>query len=74
MENLCLEPCPQCGKKVLIGYACGEYFIYSREKADCVCDNFTEMHSSECLEVSSWNEFVENYKEVAERNSGNYTK
>lgn len=52
-----LKPCPQCGKKVLIGYACGEYFIYSRERSDCVCSHFTEMHSSIEQEIEAWNKF-----------------
>ena len=54
-----LKPCPQCGKKVLIVYACGEYFIFSREKTDCACNNFTEMHSSMNQEVEAWNKFCE---------------
>ena len=54
-----LKPCPQCGKKVLIGYACGEYFIFSREETDCACNHFTEMHSDMNLEVEAWNKFCE---------------
>ncbi len=54
-----LKPCPQCGKNALIGYACGEYFIFSRGKADCVCNNFPEMHSSMNQEVEAWNKFCE---------------
>lgn len=54
-----LKPCPQCGKKVLIGHACGEYFIFSRGKADCACNKFTEMHANVNQEVEAWNKFCE---------------
>lgn len=58
-----LKPCPQCGEVPEIGYACGEYFIYSCEEKDCACNNFTEMHSSMNQEVEAWNKFCK-----AERN------
>lgn len=62
-----LKQCPRCGNTVKIGYVCGEYFIMSCNKKDCVCNHFFEMHSSEVQEISAWNEFVRRLpKETAE--------
>ena len=58
-----IKPCPQCGEVPTIGYACGEYFIYSHEEKDCACDSFTEMHSTKEQEIEAWNKFCK-----AERN------
>lgn len=55
-----LKPCPQCGEVPEIGYACGEYFIFSREEADCACNNFTEMHSTKEQEIKAWNRSAKN--------------
>lgn len=56
-----LKPCPSCGVPPKIGYACGEYFVYS-EQEDCpYCGlDFTEMHSSEEREIEAWNGRVDN--------------
>ena len=52
------KPCPKCGMKPRIGYACGEYFIVGMV-VDCpVCDYFGEMHSSEEAEIEAWNKAV----------------
>lgn len=55
-----LKPCPKCGVPPKIGYACGEYLVYG-DDPDCpYCGHdFTEMHSSEKLEVEAWNRRVE---------------
>ena len=57
-----LKPCPCCGLSPLIGYACGEYFIVGRVKNCPVCDEFTEMHSSEGTEIEAWNRRAEDGK------------
>ena len=54
-----LKPCPHCGRVPLIGYACGEYFIVGAVRDCPVCDDFTEMHSSEAIEIEAWNRRAE---------------
>lgn len=58
VKILDLKPCPQCGDRVEIGYACGEYFIMPRERKECACCNFTEMHSNIEQEIEAWNQFA----------------
>ena len=41
-----LKPCPKCGMKPMIGYACGKYFIVGRMAYCPVCDYFNEMRYS----------------------------
>lgn len=55
-----LKPCPFCRKTPKIGYACGEYLVYGDDD-DCPgCGiAFTEMHSSEVLEIEAWNRRVD---------------
>ena len=62
MAELKLLPCPKCGQVPLIGYACGEYFIFSIDKpvGVCVCGSFCEMHSSKEREIEAWNRRAEN--------------
>lgn len=57
-----LNPCPKCGEVPMIGYACGEYFIFHASKTvgTCMCSSFTEMHSNKELEIEGWNRRVEN--------------
>lgn len=50
-----MKPCPECGYTPRIGYACGEYFIVGTVKDCTSCDTFTEMHSSERVEIEAWN-------------------
>ena len=50
-----LKPCPKCGRRPLIGYACGEWFIVGQVGGCGVCDTFGEMHSSREQEVEAWN-------------------
>ena len=55
-----LKPCPKCGVPPKIGYACGEYFVHGDDPECPYCgQNFTEMHSSEKLEIEAWNRRVE---------------
>ena len=55
-----LKPCPFCGLKPMIEYACGEYFIVGMV-ADCpVCGYFCEMHSSEKMEIKAWSRRINN--------------
>ena len=58
-----LKPCPACKKIPQIGYACGEYFVFGDDE-DCPgCGiDFTEMHSSEQLEIEVWNRRAEDGK------------
>lgn len=50
-------PCPECGEVPQIGYCCGEYFVYGEDPKCPYCGHaFTEMHSSELLEIEAWNE------------------
>lgn len=54
MDNI-LARCPACGFIPKIDYACGEYFVVGSH-TDCpVCDDFSEMHSSEVAEIEAWN-------------------
>ena len=57
MKETELKPCPLCGDVPEMGYCCGEYFIFHPSKVVgmCVCSSFTEMHSSERLEIEAWN-------------------
>ena len=59
-----LKPCPKCGEVPQIGYACGEYFIFSESVPfdACICSSFHEMHSSEKQETEVWNEHIENHR------------
>lgn len=52
-----LKPCPKCGEVPEIGYACGEYFVFSTNKVTgvCVCSSFCEMHASRKQEIDAWN-------------------
>ena len=50
-----LKPCPKCGLRPLLGYACGEYFIVGQVRGGCgVCDTFGEMHASREQESEAW--------------------
>ena len=55
-----LRPCPKCGRRPLLGYACGEYFIVGQVGGCGVCDMFGEMHASREQEVEAWNRRVKN--------------
>lgn len=59
-----LKPCPLCGVPPTLAYCCGEYMVYG-EHDDCpYCGvAFTEMHSSEELEIEAWNRRVDISKE-----------
>lgn len=50
-----LKPCPKCGRRPLIGYACGEWFIVGQVEGCGVCDTFGEMHATREQEVEAWN-------------------
>lgn len=53
-----LKPCPKCGRRPSLGYACGEYFIVGG--SDCpMCGGFNEMHASSKQEVEEWNRMLE---------------
>lgn len=55
-----LKSCPKCGVPPKIGYACGEYLVYGDDPECPYCGHdFTEMHSSEKLEIDAWNRRVE---------------
>lgn len=56
-----LKPCPRCGVPPKIGYVCGEYFVYGENIGCPYCGAaFTEMHSSEELEIEAWNRRADN--------------
>lgn len=57
-----LKPCPKCGRRPLIGYACGEWFIVAQVGGCGVCDTFGEMHASREQEVEAWNRRAEHGK------------
>lgn len=50
-----ISKCPACGKTPSLGYACGEYFVVGSNVGCPVCDAFSEMHSSEMMEIEAWN-------------------
>lgn len=50
-----LKPCPKCGRRPLIGYAYGEWFIVGQVGGCVVCDAFGEMHATEEQEAEAWN-------------------
>ena len=55
-----LKQCPKCGRRPLLGYACGEYFIVGQVEGCGVCDTFGEMHASREQEVEAWNRRADN--------------
>jgi len=63
-----LKACPKCGEVPEIGYCCGEYFIFHPSKVVgvCVCSSFSEMHSSEMLEIEAWNRRVDDEQREAD--------
>lgn len=54
-----LNPCPKCLAIPRLGYACGEFFIIGGAEGCPVCDEITEMHSSEAQMIESWNRRTE---------------
>lgn len=50
-----LKQCPKCGRRPLLGYACGEYFIVGQVGGCGVCETFGEMHASREQEAEAWN-------------------
>lgn len=63
--NTKLKPCPICGVPPRMGYACGEYFISGADNECPVCGlNFTEMHTSEELEIEAWNRRANQWPKV----------
>ena len=65
--NPALDPCPKCGGKVKLGYACGEYFIMPKGEGCDFCNGFNEMHSSEVNETMAWDSKVEHAKKQEKR-------
>lgn len=59
-----IEPCPKCKETPTIGYACGEYFVWTESApiGTCICSSFHEMHASEGREIEAWNEHVKNHR------------
>lgn len=55
-----LKQCPKCGRKPLIGYAYGVWFIEGQVEGCEVCDTFGEMHASKEQEVEAWNRRASN--------------
>ena len=55
-----LKQCPKCGRRPLLGYACGEYFIVGQVEGCGVCDTFGEMHASREQEAEAWNRRADN--------------
>lgn len=54
-----LEICPVCGLEPNLGYCCGEYMVSCLDPYCPVGGNsFTEMHSSEKMEIEAWNKRV----------------
>lgn len=54
-----MKPCPVCGAVPHLGYCCGEYMVYCDDPHCPVGGNsFTEMHSSEAMEIEAWNRRV----------------
>ena len=62
-----LKPCPKCGRRPLLGYACGEYFIVGKVRGCGVCDTFGEMHASREQEAEAWNRRAFDEKRSMER-------
>ena len=55
-----LKPCPKCGMKPMIGYACGKYFIVGMVANCPVCGYFNEMrYSKKKTEIEAWNRRVD---------------
>lgn len=56
--------CPQCDEIPQIGYACGEYFVFSLSKPTgcCLCSSFFEMHATEEREILAWNTYCKEVK------------
>lgn len=52
--------CPFEFCEPVVGYACGEYFIWcaSKDDLDCVCNCPSCFHSSEELTVTEWNNYA----------------
>ena len=58
-----LEVCPVCGLIPNLGYCCGEYMVSCLDPYCPVGGNkFTEMHSSEQMEIDAWNKRVRAFR------------
>lgn len=57
-EAIELNPCPKCGRRPLLGYACGVYFIVGQVGGCEVCETFGERHSSREQEAEAWNQLT----------------
>lgn len=55
-----LKQCPKCGRRPLLGYAYGKYFIVGQVGGCGVCDTFGEMHESREQEAEAWNRRADN--------------
>lgn len=53
-----LAKCPVCKETPLLGYACGDFFIFCAEECPVpMCD-----HPSEEATVKEWNEWADKYR------------
>lgn len=59
------NPCPLCGSRVHIGYACGDYFVSGGEDDCPVCGiEYSEMHASEKGMEEAWEKRVQTVKRI----------
>ena len=59
-----IRACPVCECVPMLGYCCGEYFIYGTGEKDCAgCGEigFLTMHTDPNLEIEEWNRWCEEY-------------
>lgn len=50
-----LRKCPVCGQEPVLGYACGEYFVYGKDDSCIGCGNrYTEMHTDPAAMIEAW--------------------
>lgn len=61
-----LKPCPKCGRRPLLGYAYGKYFVVGQTGGCGVCDTFGEMRATDEQEAEAWNRRTDNdaYRDI----------
>lgn len=66
--------CPECGRTVKIGYACGEHFVIGSDTNCPCCDAFSVMRNDEVDELNCWEVYKAMYIAEKAKNSPGTTE